>query len=306
MLSGRRLERQIRAFDRELALLERPAIARLDGHLRFAAGRLEAELRRLYGVALTDLKATDHRLLREARARLLLEQVRAGLDLTTGAQANSVFTGLLTESFDLGARNALTVLGEYQQQLVTLSSNARLTVAARATQASARLAHHGADFALKAEQLVVDGIVRGRGWGRVATELRRETGVTRWKAEQIVRTESVSAGNDARTATYAENGVEHGQWVSVMDSVVCGYCAERSGKVYRLEDIVIPAHPGCRCYTSPWKREWAELGLTDDDWYREHHETAMSKTKAKPTGSKPSPFERSSGLEKAPEAVWSP
>lgn len=306
MLSGPRLERSIRAFDRELALLERSAIARLDGHLRFAAGRLEAELRRLYGTALADLKTTDHRLLREARARLLLEQVRAGLDLTTGAQANSVFTGLLTDSFDLGARNALLVLSEYQQQLVSLSSNARLTVAARATQASARLAHHGADFALKAEQLVVDGIVRGRGWGRVSTELRRETGITRWKAEQIVRTESVSAGHDARTATYQENGIEYGQWVSVMDSVVCGYCAERSGKVYELEDIVLPAHPGCRCYTSPWKREWAELGLTDDDWYQEHRKTALSKTKAKPTGSKPSPFEKAAGMTTAPKPVWSP
>src|SRR5690606_38836525 len=128
--SGARLARLILEFDRELSRLEGAAIVRLDGHLRYAAARLEAELRRLYGVALTDLKATDHRLLREARVRLLLEQVRAGLDPTTGAQANSVFTGLLTESFDLGARNALLVLSEFQQQLVSLSSNARLTVAA--------------------------------------------------------------------------------------------------------------------------------------------------------------------------------
>src|SRR5690554_1615620 len=147
MPSGARLEAMVRSFDRELRRLERSAIVRLDGALRVAAANLERELRRYYGVTLADLQGNRSLLLREARARLLLEQVRAGLDLTSGAQANQVFGQLIGESFDLGARNALEMLSVFQAELVTLSSGARLNVAARATQTSARLAHHGQAFA---------------------------------------------------------------------------------------------------------------------------------------------------------------
>lgn len=306
MPSGARLEALVRQFDRALSRLERDAIQRLDGALRYSAVQLERELRRLYLNTLDDLAANPSLLVREARARVLLEQVRAALDLTTGGQANSVFAALIGESFDLGARNAVAMLAAYQVGLVSLSSNARLTVAARATQASARLAHHGTDLALKTEQLVIDGIVRGRGWGRTAAELKRETNLTRWKAEQLVRTESVSASTDARLDTYAENGVEYAQWMATMDAVVCGYCSERAGRVYRLEDVVLPAHPSCRCYAAPWKREWQELGLTDDAWMTEHHQETLDRSAHKPTGSKPSPFERAAGMQSAPTPVWSP
>lgn len=306
MPSGRRLEALVRQFDKELRLLERSAIVRLDGALRIAAANLERELKRYYLVALDDAAMTTSMLMREARARALLQQVRAGLDLTSGAQANQVFTQLVGDSFELGARNALEMLSAFQQDLVNLSSGARLNVAARATQTSARLAHHGQAFALKTEELVIDGIVRGRGWGRTASELRREVGTTRWKAEQLVRTESVSASTDARLDTYAENGVECSQWMSTMDDVVCGYCAARAGKVYKLADVVLPAHPSCRCYAAPWKKEWQELGLTDDSWMTEHHRETLARAQGKPTGSKPSPFEKAAGMATAPTAVWSP
>lgn len=306
MVDGRRLEAAVRAFDRELSTLEHEAIARLDGALRYSAAQLERELKRLYLLALDEVTASPSLLLREARARLLLDQVRAGLDLTTGSQANAVFSDLIGESFDLGSRNALKLLSAYEADLVTLSSGARLAVAARATQASARLAHHGESFALTVERLVIDGIVRGRGWGRTAAELRREANLTRWKAEQLVRTESVSASTDARLDTYAENGVAYSQWMATMDQLVCPYCADRAGKVYKLEDVILPAHPGCRCFAAPWKKEWHELGLTDDEWMRDHHRETLERTHGKPTGDKPSPFERANGMTKAPTPVWSP
>lgn len=305
-VSGRRLEALLRAFDRELGGLERDAIQRLDSALRISAARLEAELRRLYARALEDLGDDAGLLLREARARLLLDQVRAALDITSGANANRVFGGLIGDSFELGARNAALILSAYQAGVAALSSNARLAVAARATLTSARLAHHGQALALRTEELVIDGIVRGRGWSRTAAELRKEVGVTRWKAEQLVRTESVSASTDARLDTYAENGVAYAQWMATMDAIVCPYCAERAGKAYRLEDIILPAHPSCRCFAAPWKKEWQELGLTDDEWMSDHHRETLARAHGRPTGDKPSPFEKAAGRSKAPTPVWSP
>lgn len=305
MPSGARLEALVREFDRALNRLERDAIQRLDGALRLAAQRLEAELRRSYILALDDAALTQSVLMREARARILLEQVRAGLDLTTGSQANSVFSQLLVESFDLGARNALDMLGAYQTQVVSLSSGARLTVAARATMASSRLSHHGADLALKVEQLVIDGIVRGRGWGRTASELRRETNLTRRKAEQLVRTESITASDDVRRDTYQANGVEYVQRMATMDDRVCSYCAARAGNVYRADQAPVALHPGDRCYNAPWKPEWQELGLTDDDWMRAHRLEAIERSGKEPNYG-PAPFERSQGMTSAPTPFWSP
>lgn len=306
MLSGARIERLAREFDRELRRLEATAITRLDAALYRAAQRLEAELRRYYMRTLEEAALSPNLLLREARARLLLEQVRAALNITAGSQANAAFTELIGDAFDLGERNALTTLALFQQEQVLATAGARLNVAARATQAAARLEHHGRAFALKAEELVIDGVVRGRGWGRTATELRRETGVTRLQAEMIVRTESVSASHDARVATYEENGVEHATWLAVADQSVCGYCAERSGKTYKLSEVVIPAHPNCRCFAAPYRPHWKELGLTDDDWLHDHHEESVARSKQNPTGSKPSPFERASGMTSAPTPVDAP
>lgn len=302
MPAGQRLEAILTAFDHDLRRLERNAIARLDSALRLAAKRLEAELRISYLAALQD--ATGSALLREARARILLEQVRGALDLTTGADANSVFAQLVGDSFDLGARNAVDALGVYQASVVGLSSNARLNVAARATQTSRRLAHHGEAFALQAEELIIDGVVRGRSWSKTASELRHAVGTTRHHAESIVRTESVTASDAARREAYRENDVEYVQRMATADNRVCGYCAARAGNVYRLEDAPAALHPNDRCYNAPWRQEWQELGLTDDEWFREHRRETIERSGKEPNYG-PAPFERAAGVT-PPEPVWVP
>jgi SPP1 gp7 family putative phage head morphogenesis protein len=160
-------------------------------------------------------------------------------------------------------------------------------------------------LALKVEELVIDGIVRGRGWGRTAAELRRETGLTRWKAEQLVRTESVSASAASRTDTFRSNGVEAEQVLCTMDDRLCAWCASRAGRAYKLGEIELPFHPNCRCTTIPYRPEWRELGLTDDDWMTEHRRASLARADGPPkTG--PTPWERQRGLTKAPEPIWSP
>ena len=306
MPSGPQLERLVRRFDRALTILENDAVRRLDAALRLSLDRLEAELRRLYTAGLSE-SAGASIAIREARARLLIQQVRSLLDITAGSAADDTFTMLVRSSYQLGVDNALASLSLYEQSATLLTATVRAETLVRAANAAARLARHGREFAETAERLIIDGITRGRGWTRTARELRRETGVTRWKAEQIIRTESIVASDTARRDSYAANGVEYVQRMATMDDRVCRYCSYRAGMVYRVEEAPGALHPNCRCWNAPWKPEWQELGLTDDAWFREHREEAMRRARAE--GEEPTaaaaPFERSEGID-PPTPIWTP
>ena len=303
MPDGRRLEAIVRQLDRTLGTLERDSIRRLDTALRASAVRLENELRALYEAARSS-GLTESIAFREARARALLEQVRGGLRITDGAPASTTFDTLARRAYTAGVENAGTMLNAYGTA-TALPTIAPLSVAARATNATARLAAHGADFAQKAEGIIIDGIIRGRGFRPTAAELRRETGILRYEAERIVRTETIAAADEARRDTFKEAGVEHVQSMATADDRLCGYCSSRAGKVYKIGDVEVPYHPNCRCYLAPWRKEWQELGLTDDEWAAEHRRKSLDRAMEPPrTGAAPS--ERWRGLTKAPRPVWSP
>lgn len=306
MPTGPQVEALVRRFDRALTILEDDARHRLDAGLRAARERLEAELRRRYADALRDT-GTAGAALREARARVLIQQVRALLDVTSGLPVDDTFAQLVRASYQLGVDNALATLSLYERGLVGLSTTVRAEVLVRAANASARLARHGREFAEAAERLIIDGITRGRGWGRVAAEIRRETGVARAAAEMTVRTESIIASDEARRDAYAANGVEYVQRMATMDDRVCGWCAARAGNVYRADEAPVALHPNDRCYNAPWKPEWQELGLTDDEWFREHKRKTIERAEA--AGEKlhtgPAPFERAEGRD-PPRPVWTP
>lgn len=297
----RRLLNLARALDRALAGMERTAIGRLTTALRASERALERELRHLYDAGLVDVRGATATF-REARARALLAQVRTSLDITRDPGNNSVMLALVRDSYAAGMDNAISMLSAMQAQTVFASASVPIEAAVQAANASARLAHHGQAFALKAEQLVIDGIIRGRGWGATARELRRETGVTASKARQIVRTESITASHAARTAAFERDGIEIATWVATMDDRVCGYCAARSGNIYKIHDIIIPAHPGCRCVATPIRPEWVEAGIVDLEWNEEHHRETLERMEDKERRG-PSPFERALGWENPPEPV---
>src|SRR5690606_20401015 len=188
----------------------------------------ENELRRLYTLALNDAAGAGTALA-EARARVLLEQVRASLQLLRGVPVDTVLANLTKDAYQAGAQNALSALTASQLDIVALSATVRVDVAVRASNAAARLAHHGAEFARKAENIIIDGIVRGRGWTSTARELRKATGTTARHAEDIVRTESLIASDVARRETFKSNGVDLVQRMATADNRVCGWCAARAG-----------------------------------------------------------------------------
>ncbi len=94
--------------------------------------------------------------------------------------------------------------------------------------------------------------------------LAGQLNTTRFKAERIVRTETIGALVNAQTQFYGKNGIDYVQVLATEDGRICGWCADRNGKVYKRNDIIFPLHPFDRCFLSPFKQEWLEEGLIDE------------------------------------------
>lgn len=61
---------------------------------------------------------------------------------------------------------------------------------------------------------------------------------------------------DAATLkAYKSRGIEYVRWAAVDDGKECKDCRSRSGKVYRITDVPVKTHYGCRCYLIPTEKE---------------------------------------------------
>lgn len=322
MVTGAQVERVVRRFDRVLVTLENEAITALRTSLNQSAIALEAELKRLYLRALEGT-ASAGAPIREAQARMLLEQVRAmqlTLDASRGLPVETVLARLQAGAGSAGSQQAMALLGLYEQGVATLQGalnvdailaatrvSSRLTEigAARVANGGARLLQHTEAASRVIEQHVIDGVTRGQGWTVTARNIRKEVKLLNYEAERIVRTESMTASADARHTRYLESGVTKARWISTLDERTCFYCAYRSGRLYDLDDIILPAHPQCRCQSLPWRPDWAAAGIDNPEWYEEHRREALKKAEEgghRPTYG-PSPGERWAGRTEAPRPV---
>lgn len=322
MVTGAQVERVVRRFDRVLVTLENEAIMALRSSLNQSVLALEAELKRLYRRALEGT-ASAGAPIREAQARMLLEQVRAmqlTLDASRGLPVETVLARLQAGAGSAGSQQALALLGLYEQGVATLQGvlnvdaivaatrvSSRLTEigAARVANGGARLLQHTEAASRVIEQHVIDGVTRGQGWTVTARNIRKEVKLLNYEAERIVRTESIEASDAARNERYGESGVQYIRILATQDDRVCGWCAASAGQIYRVGDIHLPRHPNCRCTSVPVRTSWIAAGIDDQEWYEKHHEAALEE--ARRAGHKipkgPSPSDRWRGLETAPQPV---
>jgi SPP1 gp7 family putative phage head morphogenesis protein len=306
-VDARKVERLLTSFDKKLSRAEAQTIRRLARGLLDAQNRLLGQLQGPYNLTLGGSKELG-RAVREARARALLEQARGLLNVIPPT-ARADLEELVREGALLGVEsaNALTTL--YDPALVaSFSVVPQEAVLAAASNSYSRLLQHGTVAAQKMSDQIVSGIATGSSWRKVATAIKRETGITRRQAETIVRTESVQAHDEGHKAAYRDQGIEYVQRLATLDTRVCGYCAARAGNVYKLEDAPATLHPNDRCRNIPWKPEWQQAGLTDDEWTRKHKAGVIQKLED--AGGKPhsglAPFEKAAGLKEPPKPVWTP
>lgn len=121
------------------------------------------------------------------------------------------------------------------------------------------LARHGQTFAETGAEIVARGVLEGRSTPVIARQLRERLGVVRNHAAVIAETESMRAYGQARDARFKAAGVAWVRWWATVDDRTCPICRPRAGQLYPRGEGLTPLHPRCRCTTTPWNRDVAQL-----------------------------------------------
>lgn len=115
-------------------------------------------------------------------------------------------------------------------------------------------------------------LTRGLALGdsaQMTTRVLESLGITRTRAESIMRTETMRAARAATTAAYIQSGVvEKVRWSAAISERTCAYCLSRHGKLFPV-DYVMESHVNCRCSLSPWSPKWDEPWQSGEDWLKQ-------------------------------------
>lgn len=278
---------------------------------------LMREVRRVTREAAAD--PTAARAFRIARAQAAAARVRTvaeQLAITADTPIPAAFMEMQRRTYEEGIRTAQATLTAYNAELPaamllsTFGPDVDLErLASLAADSVARLRRHAPEIIERIQTVLSDGLVRGRGVGRMTREIQQVTDLFRYQAERIVRTEAMSTSDDARRRTFARNGVEHVQRVATNDARVCPFCAARDGFVYRLADRPTAVlHPNDRCVLVPWREDWPPAVRGDGEHAARRRE-AIRRAQAEDPSFEPNfgptPWERESPGG-APEPIWTP
>lgn len=221
------------------------------------------------------LDASFNRLVRRARIHMkagytdpaqrnlaLLQEFRQLVPVFRPDQLDA-YDRILRNLVGTSSRYGITVADELTGQVKTgprvdVSIPLEATHAA-AAQAKGYLRKHGEKFAETAAFTVAQGVAEGRPTDAMVQDLRQRLGVVKSRAETIARTESLRAFHEASNTYYSAQGIELVSWYVTADDRSCAVCGPRAGKVYRRQDIRLPAHPRCRCMVTPFDTDIASM-----------------------------------------------
>ena len=296
-------------YDRAVDKLERSQIDQLNAVIDRSYRQLEKELTKTYPELQTDgaiasfaLKLDKYRQLRDLLGHLLPEGRQSEIE--------EMFQKTLQETVGVAINSSddiLKMIAPDNFPLEEFSGIPIEAVAAQAQEGTRRLYRYNTEFQTKANAVIEQGLIRGWGSKRVQALLRAEVGVTKSKAETIVRTEVMSSYNSAAKTRY-KGVVRYGTWLSVPSEALCTFCAAKNGNTFRLDRMIIPAHPRCRCTILPSDPEWRDMGLTDEEFLEEYHQQGLDALKER--GLKPNygltPFEKAAKLKSPPKPAWGP
>lgn len=300
MANGDRALEIAARYDVALSQLEERAQRRVAMALESSYRNLERELLASY-----QRHGSNLNLLPRQRTLVIMDEVRQQLELIDPRTARQLTQGYeqmliaaTREGYDMAADLATALEAPRLQPFTAVPMEA---IAAQARDGILRLSKHVQAFAERASAIVEQGLTQGWGARRVATNIRKELGTTISKAETIARTEVMSAHNSAAKARYKRSGIEYGQWIATPSDRLCPTCAERNTKIYPIDDVLIPAHPRCRCMILPVSEAW---GL-DSEFTEQYRSDTLAELSAQ--GIEPdtglSPFEKAAGFSRAPTAV---
>jgi len=267
--------------------------------------RLPPQLQQVVNQALLDgQKASDFWALAELN-KVKQEAMRLNPEQAAAVFADAIAdpTAILTPAMVQQNPSAMIAAAQRQNALASYAAGGR------GTQAFAAL-NRLVEVDLRGR--IIGGVefhlAQGDSWRQLRKTLQNSVELTKSRAQTVARTEMAAAMVEGTKLRYEAEGIKQVQWQAVGSSRTCGYCAPRHGKVYKLGDVVAPAHPNCRCTVTPWDPKWVELGLVDPQEEAKARAEVLADLEAsgKKPISGPSPFEKALGQEQPPQALWTP
>jgi SPP1 gp7 family putative phage head morphogenesis protein len=302
-MSAIRLDRILDEADAILRRTEDAQLRVIDAGLRRALRDLEVELKRIIAIG---VDRSGSAALVEARARALAAQLDTVLSAFSigepGTGIPQAVRATIASAHEQGLADVDTVLRRMERRVPLSPSLDLAAVEAAAANSAARLARHGANAIATMQEHVIAGLMRGEGVRKTTAKLRAATGMLRSHAERIVRTESISALDEARRAGYQANGVAYVQRLGTLDGRICGYCLARHGNVYKAAEAPAVLHPYDRCANMPFRFEWLRDGLIDVAWFRQSR-VDLAQRAIEPARHGAAPFEKAAGRE-PPRVYW--
>lgn len=307
-----RLERAAMRADREMAAFERRLRRSVTTAVTAAMRETRQAQRRQYQRLQAQLQEITDPVIRDATARAALRGTAAGslTPLTDHLEAalrsalrhgDQVGRGEAEQQFQIGGEAPPAVQpgplsGARLQAYDQLSSD----WAARIT----------ADAEARITRVLTDNATADRGWGATDRALQAEAGRLARAAGSAVEDQASRGRVNGKTAEFEAAGVEYVRIIATADERVCGYCAERAGRIYEIGDVELPFHRHCRCTMVIHRPEWAEDGIAQDvdAWYEAHRRETLARAAAgghAPDGGL-TPSERAAGRRRPAQPVEIP
>jgi len=224
---------------------------------------LTASFNRLIRRVRIHLRAGDSN--RATRNLQLLQELRQLIPAARPDRVDAydrIFRNLISTSSRLGltSAEALTDLMDGGQGPARLDVSIPIeATTAAATRARGYMQKWGNQFAFDSAELIAQGVLEGRPFDLMISEMQKRLGVVKTRAATIVRTESLRAYNDASNTYYMQNGITEVMWYATADDRACPTCAPRAGDIYTRGKVSVPLHPQCRCCLAPWDEDTAAI-----------------------------------------------
>jgi len=197
---------------------------------------------------------------------------------------------------------ALSIGGEAAAALQTIVTGASaqfaganpLAVRAATQAATAFMQGEAARFRDQIAQIVSEGVARG--WGSKVLE-RQIVGALegttdaagktarmglKQRAEVIARSELANAYVKGAIDHNLKEGFAFIRWVAATDERACRWCLSRHGRIFPADQVVIPAHPQCRCTPVPLPADEVQEQdpairdtLLDGAFWRDEHDAGV-------------------------------
>jgi hypothetical protein len=139
---------------------------------------------------------------------------------------------------------------------------------------------YGDDAAESMKQVLFTGVAQGVGARKIASGLVKVVQtLTRYKAMQIARTESLRAYRQAAIGTYQQNADITDGWVWYCENLPssCVSCLFMDGTEHEFSEPFFGSHPQCRCSAQPrFKNHKSNWGKPGREWFADQDDETQS------------------------------